>query len=610
MEALVMINRCKNYINEQSIIQSTLLKISISIFVFIIILLLLYGKNYWEKEGFRSNYELLSIITSAQLNIQSKVDQLESTKKDPNFSKEKLDELVTSWLRNTKSASLKKSIIIGYYDLELNDVFIRNDTPLHSAFELIRPTLESENEFHDLSWNSKHLISSHLPIYDQQRIVGYVWAYSEHNISFFESYQKMSIIIVLALTLSILIVIFIRKNIREIEMHLDSFSKSITEDNYNHDQVLTRLPELQPVLDKISDYTDELKHMNLELEASSLKITKILEGISDGFFALDLYYRFTFINRETEKLISRADTQLIVLGKSLFDVFPQIVHSITHTKIEEARTNYEAKHWEAEGFSDSERYYEYHVYPFKEGLTVFFRDITDVRRKREELAHLERLNLISQLAAGISHEIRNPLTTVRGFLQFLETKPKYTQEKEYLELMISEIDRANLIITDFLSLSKENLDNIKPHNINEIINKVYPLLQADAYNSNKQVFLSLGILPEIMLNENEIKQLILNLVRNGLEATPEQGSVFISTYQKENKVILAIKDQGPGIPPEIQGRIGTPFFTTKETGTGLGLAISIGIARRHKAEFDFESNANGTTFYISFKDESSAEFHG
>lgn len=601
-----MITKVKTYFNKQSIIQSTLIKITITIFIFLIILLFIYGQNFWKKEELRINYDLLTVAITVQSNIQSQIEQVELLKKDKNAA----ESLIT---RNLKSISLlnpknsDQSILYGYYDLSLNRIYTQDNTDQSSVFKLIRPSLGSENKFQEFSWNSEKIISVNLPIYHNQALIGFVWAYSKNKIRFFESYRKISEIIILSLSLSILIVIFIRKNIREIEMHLDAFSKSITDDSYDHDQFLTRLPELQPVLDKISDYTDELKHMNLELEASSLKITKILEGISDGFFALDRSHRFTFINRETGNLISRADTKLVVLGKSLFDVFPQIIHSITYTKIEEALTKYEAMHWEAESFTNSEQYYEYHAYPFKEGLTVFFRDITDVRRKREELAHLERLNLIGQLAAGISHEIRNPLTTVRGFLQFLETKPKYTHEKEYMELMISEIDRANLIITDFLSLSKENLDNIKPRNINEIINKVYPLLQADAYNSNKQVFLSLGILPEIMLNENEIKQLILNLVRNGLEATPEQGSVFISTYQRENKVILAIKDQGPGIPPEIQGRIGTPFFTTKETGTGLGLAISIGIARRHKAEFEFESNANGTTFYISFKEHDAGE---
>ena len=233
-------------------------------------------------------------------------------------------------------------------------------------------------------------------------------------------------------------------------------------------------------------------------------------------------------------------------------------------------------------------------------MTVFFRDITVLKRQQLELARLERLNLIGQLAAGISHEIRNPLTTVKGFLQLFGSKSNYAQDKEYMELMISEIDRANEIITNFLSLAKADLDNVKPKNINEVINKVFPMLQADAFTNNKEVVVDLNILPDIMINENEIKQLILNLVRNGLEVTPEHGSVIISTYLQEDKVVLAIKDHGTGIPREIQEKIGTPFFTTKESGTGLGLAISIGIAQRHKAIFEFKTGNNGTIFYTIF----------
>jgi two-component system, sporulation sensor kinase E len=174
------------------------------------------------------------------------------------------------------------------------------------------------------------------------------------------------------------------------------------------------------------------------------------------------------------------------------------------------------------------------------------------------------------------------------------------QDKEYLDLMVSEIDRANAIITDFLSLAKVNSDNIKRQNINEVIDNIFPLLQADAFNNNKEIVLDLFQLPDIMINENEIIQLILNLVRNGLEVTPENGRVMISTYLKGDKVALAIKDQGTGIPREIQDKIGTPFFTTKDTGTGLGLAISIEIAQRHQATFEFESDKRGTTFYIFF----------
>ena len=236
----------------------------------------------------------------------------------------------------------------------------------------------------------------------------------------------------------------------------------------------------------------------------------------------------------------------------------------------------------------------------KEGLTVFSRDISKLKQQRQELGRLEKLNLIGQMSAGIGHEIRNPLTTVKGFLQFFESKPNYLQDKDYLDLMISEIDRANKIISDFLSLAKAAPDNTKLQNLNSAVEKIFPMLQADAFTSNKEVILDLNDVPEILMDENEIRQLILNLVRNGLEVTAEQGKVIISTYSNHKGVVLAVTDQGPGIPQNVQEKLGTPFFTTKENGTGLGLTISMGIAQRHEAVFEFDTGKNGTVFRTIF----------
>ena len=126
------------------------------------------------------------------------------------------------------------------------------------------------------------------------------------------------------------------------------------------------------------------------------------------------------------------------------------------------------------------------------------------------------------------------------------------------------------------------------------------MLQADAFNNNKEILLELHDIPDLELNESEVKQLVLNLVRNGLDETPEGGQVTISTGKENDQVLLTIKDQGKGIPDYIQERLGTPFVTTKETGTGLGLAISIGIVRRHHAKFEYITGESGTSIYIYF----------
>jgi hypothetical protein len=591
-----MVSNIKDVLNKQSIIQLTLLKVILSIFFFLIIFIFLYGQNFWEKQGLIFNYNLLLSASNAQSEIQSRIHSIEEVKKDNNLTVNqiisKMDNIIQSVIdKNNEN-------LVGYYDIDL-DLIVENQNKTDISLDEIRSTIGSINEFNDLSKNNK-VIRVKIPIYDEERIVGYVLAYAKNADYVFLSFYDLSKMLILVLSLSFLIIFLIRKHIKQIKIHLEEFCKIIINENSEQEWISIKLPELRPIFYKISCFTDGLKKMNLELESSKRHINNIMEGISDGFYAIDRKWQFTFANSEIEKLISLDKTE--ILGKYLWGIFPQIIGSLTYNKLQEAMalSLYESIHWEAEGIVISDRYYEYHAYPFEEGLTVLFRDITILKQQQLEFARLERLNLIGQLAAGISHEIRNPLTTVKGFLQMFGSRSKYEQDKEYMDLMVSEIDRANEIITDFLSLSKANLDNIKSKNINEVINKVFPMLQADAYNNNKEVIFDLNILPNIMINENEIKQLILNLVRNGLEATPENGCVIISTYLEEDKVVLAIKDHGTGIPQELQEKIGTPFFTTKESGTGLGLAISIGIAQRHKAVFEFKTASNGTIFYTIF----------
>lgn len=227
-------------------------------------------------------------------------------------------------------------------------------------------------------------------------------------------------------------------------------------------------------------------------------------------------------------------------------------------------------------------------------------DLTEKKHTERELARLDRLDLIGKLAAGIGHEVRNPMTTVRGFLQMLSQKPKFAEEKKYFDIMVNELDRANSIITEFLSLARNKPSDLEINNLNLIIEEMYPLIQADALNSNINLSLKVNTVPDIFLNKREIRQLILNLVKNGMEAMPKGGTVLIKTFTTEEQVVLAICDEGPGIDNAILDKLGTPFFTTKENGTGLGLATCYNIAERNNAKIDVETGPSGTTFYVKF----------
>jgi len=228
-------------------------------------------------------------------------------------------------------------------------------------------------------------------------------------------------------------------------------------------------------------------------------------------------------------------------------------------------------------------------------------EINRREQMEKEIARLDRLNMIGEMAAGIGHEIRNPMTTVRGFLQLLQGRDKYAGDREFFDLMIEELDRANSIIAEFLSLAKNKAVVLTEHDLNSIINNIYPLIVADAMISDKNTIKELGEIPLLYLDEKEIRQLILNLVRNGLEAMSPNGVLTLRTFIDGEEAVLAVKDEGSGIALDILEKIGTPFFTTKENGTGLGLAVCYSIAARHNAVIKVETAATGTTFYVRFK---------
>ena len=166
--------------------------------------------------------------------------------------------------------------------------------------------------------------------------------------------------------------------------------------------------------------------------------------------------------------------------------------------------------------------------------------------------------------------------------------------------MIGELDRANSIITEFLSVARNKPTDLQCQNINEILQNLFPLLEADTFVQDKKIIFEAKTTPDILLNKKEISQLVLNLCRNGLEAMQEGGTITIRIYPDDEQVVLSIKDEGSGIPLEYMEKLGIPFFTTRENGTGLGLATCYSIAERHNAKIEVESSDRGSTFFVRF----------
>lgn len=234
------------------------------------------------------------------------------------------------------------------------------------------------------------------------------------------------------------------------------------------------------------------------------------------------------------------------------------------------------------------------------GAVLVIQDITELERLRTELVNVERLSLVGQMAASITHEIRNPMAVVRGFLQLMKEKSPDSLD-HYYRIVMEELDRANGIINDFLSLAQNRISEKEQWHLHQIINDLSPLLWADANLRGQTIELLLDErVPKLHLNAKEIKQVLLNLARNGMEAMEEKGKLTIQTRFREsdNMVELIVRDTGVGMSES--RRLFEPFFTTKAKGTGLGLALCLSIVERHGGKIDVESEeGKGTTFIIS-----------
>ncbi|MBK5463178.1 MULTISPECIES: PAS domain S-box protein [unclassified Peribacillus] len=227
-------------------------------------------------------------------------------------------------------------------------------------------------------------------------------------------------------------------------------------------------------------------------------------------------------------------------------------------------------------------------------------DITERKQTEEMLHRQDKLAAVGQLAAGVAHEIRNPLTSMKGYTEYLQLDEKDENRLEYLGIIMDEINRVNEIVEEFLELSKPQSLILETKNIVPIIQNVLSLTEFDARKKNVILFFDCYH-EEILIrcDENRLKQVLLNFVINGIEAMPDGGEIKVVTELKEEKVHISIIDTGVGMPPDQLRRIGEPFFTTKKSGNGLGLMISFKIIESHLGRVFVESEVNkGTVFNI------------
>ncbi|BFT74288.1 PAS domain S-box protein [Paenibacillus sp. P36] len=234
------------------------------------------------------------------------------------------------------------------------------------------------------------------------------------------------------------------------------------------------------------------------------------------------------------------------------------------------------------------------------GWSVIFRDITEWKIAQEHLQNSEKLSVAGQLAAGIAHEIRNPITSIKGFIQLM--KSGFGEKPIYFDIMTSEIERIELILSELLILAKPQSIKFERKDIRVLLSQVMTLLDSQAILNNVEFLAEFKPgATHLYCDENQLKQVFINFIKNSIESMRDGGKITLEvSSENDQEMMIRLADQGCGIPKETLSKLGQPFYTTKENGTGLGFMVSKKIIENHAGKIKVESEVNkGTLIEIT-----------
>lgn len=365
------------------------------------------------------------------------------------------------------------------------------------------------------------------------------------------------------------------------------------------------LDKLLDRLDRVSP--DQVQSVLLRLIREKGFLEKVFEALQEGVIILTPDGQATFVNRAAGRLFGVEPAEAV--GRTLADIIPGL--SWTGLVADGAR----AVSRDFELFYPESRFLNLYLAPITDegerpgpeddeslGFVLLVRDLTQTRRLTEEKIESERLNALTLLAAGVAHELGNPLNSLNIHLQLLERKLRksspqaYDAVRDQLEIARGEIKRLDFIIAQFLSAIRPTRPQLESEDLNQLIRDAARFLEPEIADRRLTLKLELRAdLPLLRVDPGQMKQAFYNLIRNATQATPPGGRITIRSDLGEYQIIVTVNDTGTGIPPEQMGHLFEPFHTTKEKGTGLGLLIVRRIVREHGGEIAIESAENKGT---------------
>jgi len=333
-----------------------------------------------------------------------------------------------------------------------------------------------------------------------------------------------------------------------------------------------------------------------ELVSEKEKLNTIVSAIGGGIVLIDKRGKIQWANQMIKDMAG-----MDITGKACEDICPECSisefyenHNIDTVIISNL-------------FGEKDKYFQLTTAPVKgdngdiHGYIRLIQDVTEIKKMEEQIIHSEKLASIGRLAAGIAHEIGNPLTSIFSFVQILREMEEDEFKKESLETIYFHINRISEILKQLSGFSKMPAGEPKKCQANDILETSINLIQYDKKAKNISIVKEFSEpLPEVVLDGNHLSQVFVNLTLNAIDAMPEGGTLTVRSMVKGDDVIVEFEDTGMGIPKEDLPKIFDPFYTTKEKGTGLGLAVSYNIIKKMNGTLIVESESGrGTIFRIA-----------
>ncbi|WP_334076000.1 ATP-binding protein [Paenibacillus sp. A14] len=462
--------------------------------------------------------------------------------------------------------------------------------------------LKGTNLLQETEINGQRVLESYIPIqphYQESYVIRIISSYQPiSSVIYKHMVSQISVSIVLLVVVIIASSILAGQLIRPIQDILGRVSR-LSSGDFDARIQMNRRDELGQLAGQIDAMANSLGHYMTVLKQKSEEnrlmkehLESIINQTADAIHVIDLEGRVLRVNSAFEELFGWTSEEII-------GTKPEFISPILLSEGESSRETRRGKPFvltetvrlRKDGSEVHVSISESPIYDEHGRIIAYIsitRDMTEHNKMEELLRRSEKLTTVGQLAAGVAHEIRNPLTTLRGFLQMQQRTKSINQL--HTDIMLSELDRINLIVSEFLILAKPQAVQFEVRDVRFTLGDVISLLDSEAHLHNIEFHPHFSASPVLVhCEENQLKQVFINILKNAMEAMPGGGAIRLQLAEESGAAVIRVTDEGEGISKERLEKLGEPFYTNKEKGTGLGLMVTQRIIEGHKGTMRIES---------------------